>query len=167
MSRKKTITAEAGTETVEGPVTTATLPPAESPQVETAPEKSHAAGIEKKKYTPAPDPFGTEGIKAGDNHLQLLQSKADRAWVIRFDKNPSEGVDADGKEYSKDHKHPVIAYLKSEGYRWGFADADGKGGWGKPMEEGHYTYAEHMDAQRVFRKAAEMVGAGKDHGIPF
>jgi len=121
--------------------------------------KNFADKIQKKKFTPAPDPFGVEGIKAGDNHVHLAKSDTDHAWIIRFDQNPNQG------EFTKENPHPVIAYLKSEGFRWGFSDADGKGGWGKLMREGHYTFAEHMDAQRVFRKAAEMLGA-KEQGIP-
>src|ERR1700683_816665 len=110
---------------------------------------------QKKKWTPDPDPHGTEGIKAGDNRIHLLKSTKDNAWLIRFDKNPNEGVDAEGKAYSKDNPHPVLAYLKSEGYRWAWSEADGGPAWGKHMAEGHYTYAEHMDARRVLAKAAE------------
>jgi hypothetical protein len=80
------------------------------------------------------------------------------AWGIRFESSPNTG------EYSKENPHPVLAYLKSEGFRWGFSDADGNGGWGKLMQEGHYTYGEHMEAQRVLQKAAEMIGAAKDQG---
>ena len=139
---------------------------AESTRMDDEPGSGHADKVKPKKYTPAPDPFGAEGIKAGSNRVHLLQSRADHAWIVRFDKNPSEGTDPDGKPYGKDNKHPVIAYLKSEGLRYGFSDADGKPGWGIPMAEGHYTYAEHMHMQQVTRKAAQMIGQEKEVPIP-
>jgi hypothetical protein len=59
--------------------------------------------------------------------------------------------------YSKDNPHPVIAYLKSEGYRWGF-DRDNVGGWGKPWSGDPYGQ-DHIEARQVMAKAAEMIGA--------
>lgn len=118
--------------------------------------KSFADRVGKR----APDPFGVENIAGEGNRVRLLKSTADRAWVIRFDNNPNE---MNGQ--SKENPHPVLSYLKSEGYRWGFADADGKGGWGKVWQEGHYTYAEHMDARKVLAKAAEMIGAKVEQGV--
>jgi len=105
----------------------------------------------KKKWTPAPDPFGTHLIKAGENKIRLLKSETDRAWLIRFEKNPNEGR-------PKDDPHPVLAYLKSEGFHWADSAADGKKAWGKAWQDGRYQIAEHMEAEKVFKKAAEMLG---------
>ena len=92
----------------------------------------------------------------GDNVVHLFKSREDRAWLIRFDKNPNEGR-------AKDDPHPVLAYLKKEaGYRWGFSDADGKGGWGKPWADGQFNYTEHMGARAVLRKCADMLGPVKE-----
>jgi hypothetical protein len=127
--------------------------------------KSHAAGIERKKFTPAPDPFGTEGIKAGENRIHLLREEPNQregfpgAWVIRFDHNPNEDKGLNGETYSKENPHPVLKMLKEEGYRWGFATGDGKGGWGKKWDEGHFKWEEHAEAREVLKKAAEMMGA--------
>ncbi len=115
----------------------------------------HAAAVEKKKYTPAPDPLGLENIRAGQNRVRLLKSEGHQAWVIRFDKSPNEM-----EGYSKENPHPVIKMLKDEGYRWGFDDGDGKGGWGKRWTDDAYG-ADHIDARDVLAKAAEMIGGPK------
>jgi hypothetical protein len=113
-----------------------------------------------KKWTPAADPFGTHLIKAGENSIRLLKSTQDRAWLIRFEKNPNEGR-------AKDDPHPVLAYLKSEGFRWADSQADGKKAWGKEWQDGRYLVAEHMDAEKVFKKAADMLGPIQSQGVPF
>ena len=130
-----------------------------------APQQGHTAGVAKKKYTPPVNPFGFEGHKGGGNRVHLLKSESDQdrrngtgAWVIRFDKNPN-----DTEGHSKESPHPVLAYLKGEGYRWGFDDGDGKGGWGKAFSGDAYGQ-DHMEARRVLAKAAEMIGQPKDHG---
>jgi hypothetical protein len=124
----------------------------------------YAAAVERKKYTQAPDPFGVEAVTGDGNSVRLLRSNADRAWVIRFEKNPNDMTDEQGVKYSKERPHPVLKALKESGFRWGFADADGQGGWGKLMQEGHYTYAEHLDARKVLAKAAEMIGVKVGQG---
>jgi len=114
---------------------------------------------QERKWAKAPNPFGVESKLADSGRVRLLKSQTDEqrrtgegAWVIRFDTAPNEL-----KGHSKETPHPVIAYLKSEGYRWGF-DADSKGGWGKPFQ-GDPAGTDLLEAQRVMRKAAEMVGA--------
>jgi hypothetical protein len=67
-------------------------------------------------------------------------------------KNPDE---LEG--FSKENPHPVKAFLKAEGYRWGF-DEDGKGGWGNQFQ-GDPAGVDHIEARRVLGKAAEMIGA--------
>jgi hypothetical protein len=47
--------------------------------------------------------------------------------------------------------------LKEEHYKWGF-DNNGKGGWGKAFEGDAYGQ-DHIEARRVLKQAAEMVGA--------
>jgi len=137
--------------------------PRKPKETESAPSTSTATATEerqpgdepaeqqKKKWTPAADPFGTHFIKAGENSVRLLKSEKDRAWLIRFEKNPNEGR-------AKEDPHPVLAYLKSEGFRWADSQADGKKAWGKEWRDDRYQVAEHMDAEKVFKKAAEMLG---------
>lgn len=129
----------------------------------------------KKKWTPDPNPHGIEGIRAGTNVVHLLKEEPNRktnfpgAWVIRFDRSPNEGADPTGKPYGKENPHPVLAYLKGEGHDWDFSGADGKGGWGKLWNDGQYRFEEHMDARRVVKQAAEMIGARIEQGtgVPF
>jgi hypothetical protein len=169
MATKRTIADEAQ---AAGPETaTAAAPQERQPGEEPGAEPEQP----RKKWTPGPNPHGIEGIRAGTNVIHLLKEEPDRktdfpgAWVIRFDKSPNEGVDATGKPYGKENPHPVLAYLKGEGYHWGFSDADGKGGWGKLWEDGQYRFEEHMDARRVLQQTAEMIGAQieKGTGVPF
>src|ERR1700722_13501913 len=40
-----------------------------------APQVSHAATVERKKYVPPVDPFGFENIKAGENRVRLFKSE--------------------------------------------------------------------------------------------
>jgi hypothetical protein len=117
---------------------------------------AHAAP--KKKWTPPADPFGFENQRGEGNRVRLLKSEGMGAWVIRFEKNPNEM-----QGYSKVNPHPVLKMLKEEGYRWGFDDGDGKGGWGKPFSGDPYG-ADHLEARRVLEKAAEMIGAAKEQG---
>ena len=141
---------------------TSTLPPENNSTLATAtlpPENNvvHAASVEKKKYIPPEDPFGFENVRARENRVRLLKSEGERAWVIRFAKNPNEGTDLDGKPYGKDNKHPVLKMLYEAGYRWGFDGGDGKGGWGKRWSGDAYG-TDHMEARQVLGKAAEMIG---------
>lgn len=53
-----------------------------------APDASHAAAVQKKKYTPPADPFGFENIKGATNRVQLSKSEGENAWVIRFAHDP-------------------------------------------------------------------------------
>jgi hypothetical protein len=116
---------------------------------------SRAAAVGRKKYVPPADPFGFEKINASENSVSLLKSEGEGAWVIRFAKNPN---DTDG--HSKEDPHPVLKMLKDEGYRWGFDGGDSKGGWGKAWQGDAYGQ-DHMEARRVLKAAAEMIGAGK------
>lgn len=126
--------------------------------------------VAKKQYAQAPDPFGIEGVAGDGNRVQLMKEEPNRnrnfpgAWVIRFEKNPNDMLDEDGVKYSKERPHPVLKALKDDGFRWGFADGDGKGGWGKQWQEGHFTYAEHVEARKTLAKAAEMIGAKVEQG---
>lgn len=124
---------------------------------------SHAAAVERKQYAKAPDPFGFENIKAGENRVQLLKSEGERAWVIRFAHNPNQDLGPDGETYSKENPHPVLKALKEEGYRWGFDGGDQKGGWGKAFNGDAYG-TDHIEARRVLQKAADMIGHKMDHG---
>jgi hypothetical protein len=126
--------------------------------------KSHAAGVERKKYTPPADPFGFENKKGTHNRVQLLKSEEHGAWVIRFAHNPNEDKGPNGEEYSKTNQHPVLKMLKDEGYKWGF-DSKGKGGWGKAFSGDPYG-TDHMEARRVLQEAAEMIGAPKQDRGP-
>src|SRR3984957_11226984 len=113
-----------------------------------APQASHAATVERKKYVPPVDPFGFENIKAGESRVRLFKSEAEGAWVIRFAHNPNEDKGPNGETYSKTNPHPVLKMLKDEGFRWGFDRNDGLGGWGKPFSGDAYG-TEHMEARRV------------------
>jgi hypothetical protein len=109
------------------------------------------------------DPFGFENIKAGENRVRLLKSEGEGAWVIRFAHNPNLDQGPEGENYSKEKPHPVLAMLKSEGFRWGFDGGDGKGGWGKPFNGDAYG-ADHIEARRVLQVAAEMIGGKVEQG---
>lgn len=129
-----------------------------------APEGKHAQAVGRKQYTPPPNPHGIEGKYGKANRVHLMKSEPEGrdeqgAWVIRFDTPPNEM-----EGYSKDNPHPVIAYLKSEGYRWGFDEHDNKGGWGKYWQDDPYG-VEHDQARKVLAKAAEMVGASVSQGM--
>lgn len=117
------------------------------------PAAGHAAAVPRKRYTPPEDPFGFENITGTANRVRLLKSEGEGAWVIRFDKNPN-----DTEGHSKENPHPVLGMLKREGYRWGFDGGDGKGGWGKGWQGDPYG-TDHMEARRVLKQAAEMIGA--------
>jgi hypothetical protein len=80
--------------------------------------------------------------------------------VIRFANNPNLDKGPNGETYGKENPHPVLKTLKEEGYRWGFDDGDGKGGWGKPFIGDAYGQ-DPPDARRVLKLAAEMIGAPK------
>jgi hypothetical protein len=130
----------------------------------------HAAAIEPRKFTPLPNPFGVESTTAGKNRVQLLKSESEEqrrhgqgAWVIRFAHNPNQDPGPNGETYSKENPHPVLKMLKEEGYRWGFDNADGKGGWGKPFSGDAYG-ADHIDARKVLQNAADMIGHKVDQG---
>lgn len=137
-----------------------TLATAVEQVIDKAQEQTRQPGEEapRKKWTPPADPLGFENIKANQNRVRLLKSEGEGAWVIRFEKNPNEGIDPEGKPYSKDHKHPVIQMLKDEGFKWGFDGGDGKGGWGKPFTGDAYGQ-DHIEGRQVLAKAAEMIGA--------
>lgn len=67
-------------------------------------------------------------------------------------------MEVEGEEVpAAENPDPAKAFLKSEGYRWGFEE-DGKGGWGKPFQ-GDPAGGDHIAARRVLVKAAETVGA--------
>jgi hypothetical protein len=119
----------------------------------------------KKQYKPDPNPYPMEHIKAAGNIVRLFKELPNKAanfpgaFVIRFDKNPNEGHDAEGNPYGKDNPHPVLTFLKKEsGHNWNFSNADGKGGWGKLWADGAFNFREHMDARVVLRKCAELLG---------
>ncbi|WP_020472283.1 hypothetical protein [Zavarzinella formosa] len=130
--------------------------------IQDAPVNGHAAALAGNQRAKAPDPFGIESISGGGNCVRLSKSAADGAWVIRFDSAPNGMTDEEGVPYGRERPHPVLEYLKSEGYRWGFANADGKGGWGKLMREGRYSHAEHLEVRQTLARAAEMIGANRE-----
>jgi hypothetical protein len=83
-------------------------------------------------------------IDVPGNTIRLLASDKDHAFIIRFDKNPNEGL-APGE------KHPALALIREqlederahqlEGHSpgaWMFSKVDGKGGWHFrwPLKEG-------------------------------
>jgi len=123
----------------------------------------------RKKWTPPTNPFPFEMRRGQGNRVHLIKSETEEdrtrgtgAWVIRFEQNPNEM-----EGHSKTNPHPVIAYLKSEGFRWAFDEADGKGGWGKPFQ-GDPAGTDAIEARRVYRKAADMIGAEVEAGrTPF
>ncbi|MCI0657283.1 MAG: hypothetical protein L0170_09460 [Acidobacteria bacterium] len=120
----------------------------------------------RKKWTPPKNPFGFEGIKGRtDNRVHLLKSeirdergRTDIAWVIRFDHNPNLDPGPNGETYSKENPHPVLKYIKSEGFSWNFDPNDNEGGWGK-LATGDAYGQDHIEARKVLAKAAEMIGA--------
>lgn len=116
---------------------------------------------ERKKWAPAPDPLSSRSMGATNNSVHLLKSYKDKAYLIRFDDNPNLGRE-------EGDPHPVLAYLKSEGFRWAESQADGDRAWGKSWAEGHFSYPEYLEARRVMQKAAEMMGAKVEQGpAPF
>ncbi len=144
----------------------------EAPQAEATavePSQTREAGDDtepqQRKWTPPVNPFPFEMRRGQGNQIRLLKSETEEdrtrgtgAWVIRFEQNPNEM-----EGYSKTNPHPVIAHLKSEGYRWGFDQEDGRGGWGKPFQ-GDPAGTDAIEARRVYRKAAEMIGAEIETG---
>lgn len=114
----------------------------------------------KKEYATRPNPHSLMSRLLPDGsriHLLLSQNNDQRykgvgAWIIRMDKKPDEM-----ESYSKENPHPVKAFLKSDGYRWGFDEADNIGGWGKYFNGDQRTAS--MEAERTFNKAAELMGA--------
>jgi hypothetical protein len=139
--------------------------PAQSADQQSGTEPPPTFSSVKKQYKPDPNPYPMEHIKAGGNVVRLLKERPNKetnfpgAFVIRFDKNPNEGHDADGKPYGKDNPHPVLTFLKNEaGHNWNFSKADGKGGWGKLWADGEFNFREHMDTRVVLRKCAELLG---------
>jgi hypothetical protein len=139
----------------------------EQPQQQEAPQTSEqptrepgddAPEAPRRKWTPPVDPFGFENIRANENRVRLLKSEGEGAWVIRFAHNPNLDKGPNGEVYSKVNPHPVLKMLKEEGYRWGFDGGDGKGGWGKGFTGDAYGQ-DHIEARKVLRQAAEMLGA--------
>lgn len=123
------------------------------------PEPANGRESPKKQWVPPADPFGFENkLGAEGNRVRLLKSEGEGAWVIRFTKPPNEM-----EGYSKNNPHPVLAYLKGEGFHWGFDGGDGKGGHGKPWQGDPYG-TDHMEARRVLAEAAKMVGARIEEG---
>jgi hypothetical protein len=142
-------------------VAAATEMPSDRPvalPVEQPATNGHAQEGLKKKFTPPVDPFGFENHRAGENRVRLLKSEGEGAWVIRFAHNPNEDKGPNGEMYSKEKPHPVLAMLKSEGYKWGFDGGDSKGGWGKGFSGDAYGQ-DHMDARRVLETARDLIGA--------
>jgi hypothetical protein len=112
----------------------------------------------KKKWTPPENPFGFENKLAGTNRVRLLKSewRDGGAWVIRFDRNPNEGIDPEGKPYSKENPHPALKHLKDKGHNWNF-DVDGKGGWGKLFSGDPYGQ-DHAEAREVLAEVQKIMG---------
>jgi hypothetical protein len=124
-----------------------------------------ARTVERKKYTPLPDPMGFENIKgSGENRVRLLKSEGEGAWVIRFAHNPNDDQGLNGETYSKEKPHPVLKMLKDAGFRWGFDGGDGKGGWGKGFTDDAYGQ-DHIEARAVLQQAAELIGATTDQSL--
>ena len=89
--------------------------------------------------------------------FQLVRSDNDRAWIIRFEQNPNKCI-------ATANLRPMIEYLQSQGFQDGYDNADGEYGWGKAWTEGHYTFDEHIAAQHVLRRVAEIIEAGIAQG---
>lgn len=129
---------------------------AQAKELETTASDAGQGGEQTKTWTPEhKNPRGFHSKLLRDNSRMRLMVNDEGAWVIRFD-NPPNNMEG----YSKENPHPVLAFLKrDERYKFGF-DADGKGGWGiigPSLEE----------AQRVFDKAAEIVGVKGAERTPF
>jgi hypothetical protein len=151
------------------PTSTEFVPLTPEPEPEyTPPEEKKFAdeSMKKPKYERPVDPFGFENIKTDQNLVRLLKSEGHRAWVIRFAHNPNDDKGPNGETYSKENPSPVLKMLKSEGYRWGFDNGDGQGGWGKKWSGDPYG-ADHIEARRVLAQAAELIGMPKEKEIAF
>jgi hypothetical protein len=145
----------------EQPVAGQIANPSSTPR-ESADGHAEVEALPRKKWTPAENPRGWERNRTPENLIRLLNSEDKQtgkgAWVIRFEKPPNEM-----KGYSKENRHPVFQMLKDEGFRFGFDPNDGNPGWGKPYTGDAYGQ-DHIEARRVFQKAAEMIGAKVEQG---
>jgi hypothetical protein len=125
----------------------------------TAPEanengQSFADRVGKKKYVPAPDPFGL----AVDNvaGVRLFESKQDRQMAIKF----GEGRPEDKPSQA------VIDTLKQSGYRWNPADRI----WAHPVEA-DAAMTTRIEAKRLYDDVCQMIrnekGIENNPDLPF
>jgi len=96
--------------------------------------------VGKKKWTPAPDPFGL----AVDNlaEVRLFESKQDRQMALKF-----------GNGYIEDKpSQAVIDRLKDAGYRWDPSDRI----WAHPVQP-ESAMSTRIDAKRLYEDVCQMI----------
>lgn len=109
------------------------------------PEAGHAAGVAKKQYKPAPDPFGMHLITLSNDGLKarLVRDKEYGKMLIQFTSNP-------GAEFT--------SQIAQDGFEWkpqvqtDFA----KGAWVLSLAEGQ-EWRGHAHAEAVFHKVINQV----------
>src|ERR1700722_11836460 len=149
MPRKRTPDQES-TETITDVTGVAELPVAEP----IADGQSFAEKVEKKKWVPAPDPFGI----AKDNlaGVRLFESKQDRQMAIQF----GEGRPEDKPSQA------VIDKMKEAGFRWNPVDRI----WAHPVRADS-AMTTRIDAERLYQEVRQMIreekGIETGQGIPF
>ena len=126
-------------------------PVAEEPKAE---GQSFADRVGKKKWVPAPDPFGI----AADNvaRVRLFESKRRRQMAIKF---------GDGGLEDKPSQE-VIDTVKEAGYRWNQADRM----WVHPIHS-ESAMATRIEAERLYQQVRQMIrqekGIEAGQEIPF
>lgn len=149
--RKSVESTEIPTATIAPPGSDAATATAEPPAAEpNANGQSHAERVgEKKKWTPAPDPFGI----AKDNlaGVRLFESKQDRQMAIKFEDKPSQAV---------------IDKIKEAGFRWKPADKI----WAHPVYP-ESAMTTRIDAEKLYQEVCKMIrqekGIEAGKSVPF
>jgi len=122
----------------ESPETTTAV--AEPPASEESGGQGFADKFGKKKWTPAPDPFGL----AVDNlaAVRLFESKQDRQMALKF-----------GNGYIEDKpSQAVIDRLKEAGYRWNPSDRI----WAHPVQP-ESAMSTRIEAKRLYEDVCQMI----------
>ena len=134
MSRNETTPDQELTETA----TAVAEPPAAETQ-EDSPSFADRVG-QKKKWTPAPDPFGiATDYLAG---VRLFESKQDRQMAIKF----GEGRPEDKPSQA------VIDTMKEAGYRWNPSDRI----WAHPVRP-ESAMSTRIEAERLYQEVCQMI----------
>jgi len=119
----------------------------ESPAAEASPEgQTFADKVGKKKFTPAPDPFGIAVDKVAG--VRLLESKRDRQMAIMF---------GEGRPEDKPSQ-PVIDLLKEAGYRWNQVERV----WTHPVRTDS-AMGTRIEAEWLYQEVRQMIR--KEKGI--